>query len=163
MINQTIQNQCFCGSNNTFEQCCKPIIDGVQPAPTAQSLMRSRYSAYVIVASQYLIDSTHISQRANYSKTDIEAWAKESHWQKLEIVDCKKGLSGDSVGEVEFKAYYQDSKNILHIHHEKSIFKQENGDWFYVNGTIIPLKTIINRNDVCACGSGKKFKKCCGR
>ena len=163
MINQTIQNQCFCGSNNTFEQCCKPIIDGVQPAPTAQALMRSRYSAYVIIASQYLIDSTHISQRANYSKTDIEAWAKESHWQRLEIIDCKKGLSGDSVGEVEFKAYYQDSKNILHIHHEKSIFKQENGDWFYVNGTIIPLKTIINRNDVCACGSGKKFKKCCGR
>ena len=73
------------------------------------------------------------------------------------------GLSGDSVGEVEFKTYYQDSKNILHIHHEKSIFKQENGDRFYVNGTIIPLKTIINRNDVCACGSGKKFKKCCGR
>jgi SEC-C motif-containing protein len=56
-----------------------PIIDGIQPAPTAQALMRSRYSAYVIVASQYLIDSIHISQRANYSKTEIEAWAKESH------------------------------------------------------------------------------------
>ena len=163
MINQTIQNQCFCGSNNTFEQCCKPIINGVQPAPTAQSLMRSRYSAYVIVASQYLIDSTHISQRANYSKTDIEAWAKESHWQNLEIIDCKKGLSDDSVGEVEFKAYYRDSKNTLQIHHEKSIFKQENSVWFYVNGTIIPPQTITNRNDVCACGSGRKFKKCCGR
>lgn len=135
-MNQTIQNQCFCGNDNTFEQCCKPIIDGTQPALTAQALMRSRYSAYVIVASQYLIDSTHISQRANYSKTDIEAWAKESHWQKLEIIDCKKGLSGDSVGEVEFKAYYRDAKNILHIHHEKSVFKQENEDWFYVSGTI---------------------------
>ena len=163
MINQTIQNRCFCGSGNTFEQCCKPIIDGTQPAPTAQALMQSRYSAYVIVASQYLIDSTHISQRAKYSKADIEAWAKECHWQKLEIIDCKKGLSDDSVGEVEFKAYYQDSKNILQIHHEKSVFKKENGNWFYVNGTIIPSKTIINRNDSCACGSGKKFKKCCGR
>jgi SEC-C motif-containing protein len=117
----------------------------------------------VIVASQYLIDSTHISQRANNSKTDIEACAKESHWQKLEIIDCKNGLSDDSVGEVEFKAYYHDSKNTLQIHHEKSIFKKENEDWFYVNGTIIPLKTIINRNDTCACGSGKKFKKCCGK
>ena len=163
MINQTIQNRCFCGSGNTFEQCCKPIIDGTQPAPTAQALMQSRYSAYVIVASQYLIDSTHISQRAKYSKADIEAWAKESHWEKLEIIDCKKGLSDDSVGEVEFKAYYQDSKSTLQIHHEKSIFKQENGNWFYVNGTIIPSITIINRNDACACGSGKKFKKCCGR
>ena len=131
-----MENLCFYGSNNTFEQCCKPIIAGTQPAPTAQALMRSRYSAYVIVASQYLIDSTHISQRANYRKTEIEAWARESHWQNLEIIDCKKGLSDDSVGEVEFKAYYRDSKNTLQIHHEKSIFKQENGDWFYVNGTM---------------------------
>jgi SEC-C motif domain protein len=127
---------CFCGSGDTFEQCCKYIIDGTQPAPTAQALMQSRYSAYVIVASQYLIDSTHISERANYSKNEIEEWAKESHWQKLEIINCEKGLSDDSVGEVEFKAYYQDSKNILQIHHEKSIFKKENGNWFYVSGTI---------------------------
>ena len=135
MSNQTMKNMCFCGSGDTFEQCCKPIIDRTQPAPTAQTLMRSRYSAYVIVASQYLIDSTHISQRANYSKIDIEAWAKESDWKKLEIIDCKKGLFDDSVGEVEFKAYYKDSKNTLQIHHEKSVFRKENGDWFYVSGS----------------------------
>ena len=135
MSNQTTINKCFCGSDDTFKQCCKPIIDRTQPAPTAQDLMRSRYSAYVIVASQYLIDSTHISQRANYSKTDIEAWAKESHWQKLEIIECKKGLFDDLVGEVEFKAYYRNSKNIIQIHHEKSVFRKENGDWFYVSGS----------------------------
>ena len=134
MSNQTMINKCFCGSDNTFEQCCKPIIGGTKSAPTAQALMRSRYSAYVVVASQYLIDSTHISQRANYSKTDIEAWAKESHWQKLEIIECKNGLSADAVGEIEFKAYYKDSKNILRIHHEKSVFKKEDGVWFYVSG-----------------------------
>ena len=132
MSNQTMKNMCFCGSGDTFEQCCKPIIDRIQPAPTAQALMRSRYSAYAIIASQYLIDSTHISQRANYSKTDIEAWAKESHWQKLEIIECKNWLSAYAVGEIEFKAYYKDSKNILRIHHEKSVFKKESGDWFYV-------------------------------
>ena len=135
MSNQTMKNMCFCGSGDTFEQCCKPIIDRIQPAPTAQALMRSRYSAYAIIASQYLIDSTHISQRANYSKTDIKAWAKESHWQKLEIIECKNGLSADAVGEIEFKAYYTDCKNILQIHHEKSVFKKENGDWFYVSGS----------------------------
>lgn len=129
-----MDNPCFCSSGDTFEQCCKPIIDGTKPAPTAQALMRSRYSAYVIVASQYLIDSTHISQRTNYSKAEIEAWAKESHWQKLEIIDCKKGISDDSTGEVEFKAYYHDTKNTLQIHHEKSVFKKEDEDWFYVSG-----------------------------
>ena len=74
--------------------------------------------------------------KANYSKTEIEAWAKGSNWQKLEIIDCKNGLSGDSVGEVEFKAYYYNTKNTLQIHHERSVFKKENGDWFYVSGTV---------------------------
>ena len=88
---------------------------------------------------------------------------KRKSLAKLEIIDCKNGLSEDSVGEVEFKAYYLNLKDNIQIHHEKSIFKKENGYWFYVNGTVIPSKAIINRNDTCSCGSGMKFKKSCGR
>ena len=161
-----MNNLCPCGSNKDFDECCHPIIEGKISAPTAQALMRSRYSAYVTVASQYLIDSTHISQRANYSKTEIEAWAKESSWQKLEVLSCKNGLENDDLGEVEFKAYYRDKKNNLQIHHEQSVFKKEDGTWFYVSGKIVPPPKSeaisINRNAPCPCGSGKKFKKCCG-
>jgi SEC-C motif domain protein len=160
-----MNNPCFCSSNLTFENCCKLIIEGTQKASTAEALMRSRYSAYVTVATQYLLDSTHISERASYSKTDIETWAKESSWQKLEIIACKNGLEEDSVGEVEFKAYFKDSKNASKVHHEQSVFQKENGIWYFVSGEIVKPKIsspTTDRNAPCPCGSGKKFKKCCG-
>lgn len=157
---------CLCGSSLSFEDCCKSIIEGTEKAPTAQALMRSRYSAYALENAQYLIDSTHISTRDNFSKLEIETWAKESSWQKLEIISTHKGLENDEVGEVEFKAFYKDSKGTLNIHHEKSVFTKEEGRWFFVNGKVIPAKTndkiSIDRNAPCPCGSGKKFKKCCG-
>ena len=91
---------------------------------------------------------------------------KESSWQKLEVLACKNGLENDVLGEVEFKAFYQDKKDNLQIHHEQSVFKKEEGAWFYVSGKIVPSSKSevisINRNAPCPCGSGKKFKKCCG-
>jgi SEC-C motif-containing protein len=156
---------CPCGSKTPLENCCLPIIEGTKQAPTAQALMRSRYSAYVLVNAQYLIDSTHISTRDNFSKPEIEAWAKESFWQKLEILHTHKGLENDELGEVEFKAFYKNPKGVLNIHHEKSIFKKEESGWFYLSGKVIstPTKAFIStdRNAPCPCGSGKKFKKCC--
>ncbi|MDZ7900321.1 MAG: YchJ family protein [Arcicella sp.] len=158
-----MENNCPCGSNLTFEECCNPIIEGTKQAETAQSLMRSRYSAYEVMDAQYLIDSTHFSTKSNFSKADIETWAKESSWQKLEIISTQNGLRDDDIGKVEFKAYYKDSKGIAHIHHEKSSFKKEEGRWFFVDGNVItPPKITIDRNTLCVCGSGKKFKKCCG-
>jgi SEC-C motif-containing protein len=161
-----MNNLCPCGSSLLFEDCCKSIIESKKQAPTAEALMRSRYSAYVLVNAQYLIDSTHISTRDNFSKTEIEAWAKESFWQKLEVLDTYKGLGNDELGEVEFKAFYKNAKGISNIHHEKSVFRKEEGSWFYLNGKVIstPTNTSIStdRNAPCPCGSGKKFKKCCG-
>jgi SEC-C motif domain protein len=158
-----MENYCPCGSNMPFDECCKPIIEGIKQAETAQSLMRSRYSAYVINDAQYLMDSTHFSTKFNFSKSQIEAWAKQSSWQKLEIVNTQNGLKNDDSGKVEFKAYYKDSKGVSHIHHEKSSFKKEEGRWYFVDGNVIaPPKITIDRNAPCVCGSGKKFKKCCG-
>jgi SEC-C motif-containing protein len=157
---------CPCGSNLSLENCCLTIIEATKVAPTAQALMRSRYSAYTLLNAQYLIDSTHYSTRSNFSKSEIEAWAKESSWQKLEIISTHKGLENDEAGEVEFKAFYKDSKGTPNIHHEKSVFKKEEGRWYFVNGKVIPTKTndkiSIDRNAPCPCGSGKKYKKCCG-
>ena len=157
---------CPCGSILLFEDCCKPIIKGAYPAPTSEALMRSRYSAHVIVDAQYLIDSTHISTRKNQSKIEIETWAKMCTWQKLEIVNTQKGLKNDLMGEVEFKAHFIDLNQKAQIHHEKSFFRKKTGRWFFVDGKVISAKTndkiILDRNAQCHCGSGKKFKKCCG-
>jgi len=118
---------CFCGSGISFNQCCQSILEGNQQAKTAEALMRSRYSAYAIHNVDYLIATTHPSQRANYSKEEITFWATSNQWQRLEIVAVTPTT-------VTFKAYYLDSNKQLQVHHEHSRFVFENGEWFYVDG-----------------------------
>lgn len=122
-----IENKCYCGSDKNFQNCCEPIIKGIQKAPTAESLMRSRYSAYATHQADYLLESTHISERNYYSRSEILLWATSNKWLQLEILKSTETT-------VEFKAYFLDSKFQKQIHHELSTFKLENGSWFYVDG-----------------------------
>ncbi len=156
---------CFCGFNKSFSVCCEPIIQGKIKAQTAEQLMRSRYSAYVVVEPKYLMQTTHASLLKTQNEADIKAWAEENKWHKLEIISAKNGQADDTTGEVEFKAYFVDYQGITQVHHEKSSFVKAGEKWFYQSGIIDP-KNILqtqNRNDFCACGSGKKYKKCCGK
>ncbi|MES2806724.1 MAG: YchJ family metal-binding protein [Bacteroidota bacterium] len=119
--------KCYCGSPKNFDECCEPFIDGTEKAPTALELMRSRYSAYATHAADYLLATTHISERKYYSKSEILNWATSNQWLQLEIVAATENT-------VEFKAYFLDNKLQKQIHHEFSTFKLENGSWFYVDG-----------------------------
>jgi len=119
--------RCFCGSAISFQDCCQKYNDGIQKAPTALALMKSRYSAYATHNVDYLWNTTHVSQRKYYSKEEILHWAKANQWQKLEIISATENT-------VEFKAYFLDENMLNQVHHEFSTFKQENGSWFYVNG-----------------------------
>jgi SEC-C motif-containing protein len=118
---------CPCGSGKSFQICCEPYIKGTQKAPTAVVLMRSRYSAYATQAADYLVATTHRSERKHHSKTDILEWSISNKWVKLEIINTTEKT-------VEFKAYYTDDNSIAQTHHEKSTFKFEDGSWFYVDG-----------------------------
>ncbi|WP_268846890.1 YchJ family protein [Flavobacterium aestivum] len=120
--------KCYCGSLEPFELCCNRYINGTQKAPTALALMKSRYSAYATHQADYLLETTHSSQRKLYSKAEILNWATANQWQKLEIISVTDTT-------VEFKAYFKDENNEDQVHHEFSTFKQENGSWFYVDGT----------------------------
>lgn len=120
-------NKCYCGSHKTFQDCCEPIIKGNQKAATAEYLMRSRYSAYATHQADYLLETTHISERKYYSKSEILNWATSNEWLQLEIMNATENT-------VEFKAYFLDNKLEKQIHHEFSTFKLENGNWFYVDG-----------------------------
>lgn len=128
-----ISTNCHCGSHQSFQDCCEPFIKGIQKAPTAEALMRSRYSAYVMHAADYLMASTHISQREFHSKKEILHWAESNKWLKLEIISTAENT-------VEFKAYFSEIQSKIRtislpqIHHEKSTFVFENGSWFYVDG-----------------------------
>lgn len=123
-----ITTNCYCGSQNTLQECCEPYIKGLKEAPTAQALMRSRYAAYATHHADYLVATTHISTRKHHRKSDILDWAKNNQWIKLEVIKA-------TTTTVEFKAYYLDSDLQMQMHHEHSTFKEENGKWFYVDGS----------------------------
>ena len=118
---------CYCGSSNSYKECCEKFINSSQNAPTAEALMRSRYSAYATQAVGYLIATTAVLQRKLLIKSDILEWSQSNKWNKLEIIEATENT-------VEFKAYYTDSNNLSYIHHEKSTFIIEDGKWYYVDG-----------------------------
>lgn len=126
-MQNNFQKLCYCSSGNPFSNCCEPYIKGIENAPTAEKLMRSRYSAYATQEADYLVATTHISTRKYHKKSDILEWSKSNNWLRLEILDASENT-------VEFKAYFLDKQLQVNIHHEKSAFKFENGKWFYVDG-----------------------------
>lgn len=129
--------KCYCCSNQEFENCCEPFIKGIAKPLTAEELMRSRYSAYAIGQVEYILRSTHSSNRKLYDRQTIENWAKSSVWQKLEVVSTDGGAAKDKKGTVEFKAYFLDAARQSQIHHELSNFAKELGKWFFVDGKIL--------------------------
>lgn len=156
---------CPCGSGNLYADCCGPIIKN-DSAATALILMKSRYTAYCIGAADYLCNTASPRITDTKSRTDIAQWSQENTWTGLEIISCEQGGPNDTAGTVEFKASYKDPDGILHIHHERSRFRKENNCWRYIDGVFEPKHIVsqpkIERNSTCPCGSGKKYKKCCG-
>jgi SEC-C motif-containing protein len=128
--------QCYCCSGLAFDMCCRPLIEDVSKPVTAEALMRSRYTAYATMAVAYIIQTTHLSTRRYYDPPSIKAWAASSVWEKLEIISTEKGMSTDTIGYVEFKAYYTDANLRSQIHHEYSTFKKDGDRWFFVDGKV---------------------------
>ena len=157
---------CPCGSGNPYSECCEQIITGVRPAETAEQLMRARYSAYVFAKMDFVFESTHPDHRKGYDHAGTKEWAETAEWQGLEIIGTNKGGADDSVGEVEFIARFAEKGNNRE-HHESGQFKKKEGIWYFTDGKMVlpkPLTvTKIGRNDPCTCGSGLKYKKCCGK
>jgi SEC-C motif-containing protein len=122
-----MENKCFCDTGLLFDDCCGLYLESNQKAPTALALMRSRYSAYAIHNADYLMETTHVSERQYYSKAKILKWATANKWQKLEILSFTENT-------VEFKAYFLDSNQKPQTHYEFSTFKFENNAWYYVDG-----------------------------
>ena len=142
---------CICGKKTEFSQCCEPIILQHKQAKTAEELMRSRYCAYVEANGAYLVYSSIKENQFQEDIQLIEEFANSVQWLKLDVLHVTKN-------NVEFKAYYRD-KNGIQLLHEKSNFIQEDGIWKYKDGDLFSSK--IERNELCPCGSGKKYKKCC--
>ncbi len=159
---------CPCGSQKEFADCCQPLLEGVRTADTAEVLMRSRFTAHAKKAFDYIFETTHPAGRKDDDRKGTAAWSKKLDWQRLEIRNVEKGGPDDTAGTVEFVARYRkDSKAF--DHHEIAEFVHEDGRWYFKEGQPPPPVQVIRqgpkigRNDPCACGSGKKYKKCCAK
>ena len=122
-----VSKKCFCDTGLLFDNCCGLYLQHHQKAPTALALMRSRYSAYAVHNADYLLETTHISERKYYSKKEILKWAAANQWQKLEILSFTENT-------VAFNAHFLDANQKPQVHYEFSTFKFENNAWYYVDG-----------------------------
>ena len=152
---------CPCQSGQAASECCAPYVANTSNAPTAEALMRSRYVAYTRRDSAYLLKTWHPSARPQQLNFEDE---DDTQWINLTIVSTKNGGVTDSSGEVVFKAQYFRQGRVEHLA-ECSRFERVEGVWCYVDGDLLktPTPTKVRRNDSCPCGSGRKFKRCCGR
>lgn len=122
---------CPCCSGKAYEDCCQPYHTGEKNAPTAEALMRSRFSAFAIPNGNYLMETTLPGKRKYHNRKDLQEWGETNTWTKLEIVDKP------SANKVEFKAFYTDENGDLQIHRELSTFKMIQNRWFYVSGIFL--------------------------
>lgn len=161
------KKQCPCGSGKSFDECCGPFLNGVSEAPTAETLMRARYTAYATGNIDFVERTIHPSGRAGFDRESARQWAEKSQWHGLEVLNSVDGKEEDVQGTVEFIARYS-QENEMTDHHELALFRKESGQWTFVDGRLLrqPFRREqpkIGRNDPCHCGSGKKYKKCCGQ
>ena len=122
---------CPCGLAASFQDCCGRYIDGGQQAPTAESLMRSRYAAYTMNNADYLLASWHVSTRP--AELDLSREERFVKWLALDILSTQAGSASDDAGVVEFVARYKVNGRAQRLH-EVSRFRKEDSRWFYVDG-----------------------------
>ena len=165
-------SSCPCGSQRTYALCCELAHTNHHNVTTPEQLMRSRYSAHVLKLVDYVVATYHPSCNAEQERDAITE-SIHSDWRSLEVISHENGVT-DNEGFVTFKAFFQQD-NQEYCLGERSRFVRENDLWYYIDGEFLPEEPVLDprlqqsiadlkvgRNDPCICGSGKKFKKCCG-
>lgn len=125
-----LNNLCPCGTAQPYTACCARYVEGREPAPTAEALMRSRYTAYTLLKEDYLLATWHLSTRPAALGLAQEAPTK---WLGLDVKRHEQQDADHAI--VEFVARYKVAGR-AHRLHEISRFVREAGQWFYVDGDI---------------------------
>lgn len=155
---------CPCCSDKDFEVCCGPFLIGDATPQTPEQLMRSRYSAYTRADIDYVFSTMTGKALKEADRDASREWAEGCEWLGLEILDAPK--PGEHEGFVEFVASYKEKGTVTRLH-ERSRFVREKERWYYIDGKFpenkpVTVENKVGRNEPCPCGSGRKFKKCCG-
>ena len=128
---------CPCGQRDprqralSYADCCGRYLDHFEscPAPDAAALMRSRYSAFVLLRQDYLLATWHASDRP--AELELPSGAR---WLGLEV--RAQRMLDAAHAEVEFVARQRDATGRAHRQHERSRFVLELGRWYYLDGVV---------------------------
>ncbi|AIY00627.1 hypothetical protein ART_1028 [Arthrobacter sp. PAMC 25486] len=123
------ETRCPCQSGEQFQNCCARYLATETPAPTAEALMRSRFSAFATANEDYLMRTWHPTTRPASLELD-----PEQQWYLLEILDAHDGGAFATTGTVTFRAHYRSAtdRKQRDSFTETSAFTKEGGQWFYV-------------------------------
>lgn len=125
-----LNNLCPCGTPKPYTACCARYVEGSEPAPTAEALMRSRYTAYTLLKEDYLLATWHPSTRPTSLGLAEETPTK---WLGLEVKRYEQQDADHAI--VEFVARHKIAGR-AHRLHEVSRFVREAGRWYYVDGDV---------------------------
>lgn len=121
--------RCPCGTGLTYEQCCGKYHAGAL-APTAETLMRSRFTAFVTRDADYLLRTWDPDTRP-FELTLVDL---PITFYRLDILDVVDGGPLDTEGIVEFEAFFKGDPP--GSQRERSTFRRINGQWYYSNGSV---------------------------
>ncbi len=153
----TPEDPCPCGNLKSYRHCCLPFHNESSLPDTAEALMRSRFTAFCTENLSYLFNSWHPAHRPPAA----EILSGTTRYISLQITDTKQGRPENNTGEVTFVVRYIEGDR-LYTMQEKSSFVKQQGKWLYLEGDNALHSVTLKKNSPCPCGSGKKFKRCCG-
>jgi SEC-C motif-containing protein len=125
------EGNCPCLSGEQYGECCGRFHAGDAEAPTAEQLMRSRYSAFVVLDADYLLRTWHPDTRP--PELELEP---AMQWRRLDIVSTSRGGPLDTEGTVEFMARFRQAGG-HGVHHETSRFVREDRRWYYLDAVLL--------------------------
>lgn len=126
---------CPCGLEASFADCCGPLLAGTRQAETAAELMRSRYTAYLEGAVDYLLKTTAAVARERLDRAGLAAYCRGLGGISLRILEVQGGGLLEDTGVVAFAATLR-SQGRTFVQRERSRFAREQGRWVYVDGDV---------------------------
>ena len=123
--------RCPCSSGLPVTECCGPLLEGTRTAATAEQLMRSRYSAFVLGDPGHLLATWHPRTRPAALELDPDV-----RWTGLDVLTTTGGSPLETEGTVEFRAHHVVDGR-AGAQHERSRFLRERGRWLYLDGVAL--------------------------
>lgn len=135
----SVMNPCPCSPDVEYTACCGRYLSGGQLPPTAEALMRSRYTAFAKQNANYLVATVLPEKRARNELKSTQKSFRGVLWTRLEILATEKGAEGDDTGIVEFNAYWKAAAGRGNgTLHERSTFVKQGDRWYYLDGEQSP-------------------------